>query len=198
MRVRLAGEWGRAQRILQGSVRKLRGGMEAAVREEAKRARDEVVRGVRKQAPGGKALEKPSPLTLASRQLEGLRGRNALQASGELLRALTSVARGLEAFVGIRSNARGKDGRPLADIAQAQEEGVGPIAIPMTEGMRRYLGVLRSRANGASGGEGGGGGSGVIVVRIPARPFLRPAFEAAMQGARQRLRDRIARRFGLR
>lgn len=195
MRVRLTGDWRKVQRVLTGGVRKVRGGLEAAVREEAKRARDEVVRGVRKQAPGGKALDKPSPLTLASRQLEGVRGRSALRASGELLRAITHVARGLEAFVGIKGSVRGKDGRRLADVAQAQEEGAGPFVIPMTEGMRRYLGVLRSQAGGDGGG---GGGSGAIVVRIPPRPFLRPAFEAAIRGARQRLRDRIARRFGLR
>lgn len=193
MRVRLTGDWRKAHRVLTGSVRKLRGGLEAAVREEAKRARDEVVRGVRKQAPGGRALDKPLPLTLASRQLEGVRGRSALRASGELLRAITHVARGLEAFVGIKGSARGKDGRRLAEIAEAQEEGAGPFVIPMTEGMRRYLGVLRSRTGGGSGG-----GSGAIVVRIPPRPFLRPAFEAAIRGARRRLRDRIARRFGLR
>jgi len=197
VRVRLTGDWRRAQRVLSGSARKIRGGLQAAVRGEAKRARDEVVRGVRKQAPGGEALDKPSPITLASRQLEGVRGRSALRASGELLRAITYVARGLEAFVGIKASARGKDGRRLADVAQAQEEGAGPTVIPMTEGMRRYLGVLRSRTGGGGGG-GGGSGSGAIVVRIPPRPFLRPAFEVAIRGARRRLRDRVARRFGLR
>lgn len=195
MRIRRSGDWAKAGRVLAGSVRKIRGGLQAAVRDEARRARDEVVRGVRKQAPGGRAIDGPSPLTLASRQLEGVRGRGALRASGELLGAISFVARGLEAFVGIKSSARGRDGRRLADVAQAQEEGAGPIVIPMTEGMRRYLGMLRSRT-----GERGGrvGGSGAVVVRIPPRPFLRPAFELAIRGARQRLRDRVARSLGLR
>lgn len=195
MKVRLTGDWRKAQRLLTGSVRKARSGLETAVREEAKRARAEVVQGIRKQAPGGKALGRPSPLTLASRRLEGVRGDQALRASGELLRAVTSVARGLEAFVGIPHKARGKEGRRLAEVAEAQEEGAGPIVIPLTDAMRRYLGVLKSRSG---GGGSRRGGSGAIVVSIPARPFLRPAFEAAVQGARQRLRGHIARRFGLR
>ncbi len=187
MSVRFTGDWRRARRLLAGSAAKLRRGMEAAVREEAKRAKAEVVRGIRKQAPGGKSLERPSPITLASRRLEGLRGRGALRASGELLGAITSVVRGLDAFVGIKRSARGQDGRRLAEVADAQERGVGPIAIAMTPAMRRYLGLLKSR------GGGSGGGSGAVVVRVPARPFLKPAFESAIRGARRRLAAHVRR-----
>lgn len=193
MSVRLSGEWRRARRLLTGSANKLRRGMEAAVREEAKRARSEVVRGIQKQAPGGKQLDRPSPLTLASRQLEGVRGRSALRASGELLRAITYVARGLDAFVGIKGSARGSDGRSLAKVADAQEHGTGPIAIPMTPAMRRFLGVLRARG-GAAGERGDGGG--VVVVTVPARPFLKPSFDAAVRGARRRLAAHVSRRLG--
>ncbi len=194
MSVRLTGDWRRARRLLEGSARKLRGGLVAAVREEARRAKDEVVRGVRAQAPGGKPLDRPSPLTLASRWLEGVRGRGALQASGELLRAITYVARGLDAFVGVKRSARASDGRSLAKIAEAQERGAGPIAIPMTPAMRRYLGVLRARGGGEPSG---GAGGGVVVVTVPARPFLKPSFEAAVRGARRRLAARVGRRLGL-
>ncbi len=191
MSVRLTGDWRRARRMLMGSARKLRRGMEAAVREEAKRARIEVVSGIRRQAPGGRRFEQPSPLTLASRRLEGVRGRGALRASGELLKNITYVARGLEAFVGIKASARGSDGRSLAKVADAQEHGAGPIAIPMTPAMRRFLGVLRER-----GGGGGSGGGGVVVVSLPPRPFLKPSFEAAIRGARRRLEAHVRRRLG--
>lgn len=194
MSVRLTGDWRRARSLLTGSATKLRRGMEAAVREEAKRARAEVVRGIRKQAPGGKRLDQPSPLTLASRQLEGMRGRGALQASGELLKAITYVARGLDAFVGLKRSARGSDGRSLAEIADVQEHGSAPIAIPMTPAMRRFLSVLRARGGG--GGDGTGGGTGVVVVTVPPRPFLKPSFEAAVRGARRRLAAHVSRRLG--
>ena len=193
--MRLTGEWKRARRVLEGSATKLRRGMEAAVRDEAKRARREVVQGIRRQAPGGQPLARPSALTLASRQLEGERGRKALQASGELLGAITSVVRGLEAFVGILKGARGSDGRRLAEVADAQEHGAGPIVIPMTEGMRRYLGMLGRQASARD--TPAGVGTGAVIVTIPARPFLTPAFHTAMRGARARLRQHIARRFGL-
>ncbi len=195
MRIQRIGDWQKVHRLFAGSVRKVRGGLEAAVRDEARRARSEVVRGIRKQAPGGERLERPSPLTIASRQLEGVRGQKALQATGELLRAVTYFARGLEAFVGILGSARGKDGRSLAAVARAQEDGAGPIVIAMTPAMRRYLGALKSRSGAR---ESGSKSSGAIVVTIPPRPFLTPAFRAAMRGAQQRLRDHVARRFGLR
>lgn len=196
MRVLRTGDWRKAKRLVEGAARKARSGLEAAVREEAQRARKEVVQGIRKQSPGGTRLAPLSPLTLASRELERVRGNKALRATGELERAVTAVVRGLEAFVGILGSKRGKDGRRLAQVARAQEDGAGPIVIPMTPAMRRFLGALRQRAGGSAAS--GPRASGAVVVTIPPRPFLTPAFRAAVRGAERRLRDHVARRFGLR
>jgi hypothetical protein len=43
----------------------------------------------------------------------------------------------------------------------------------------------------------GGEGSGVLVVRVPARPFLRPAFEAFRKDAGPRFLRRLAAAMGL-
>jgi hypothetical protein len=66
--------------------------------------------------------------------------------------------------------------------------------------MRRYLAVLFKEAGETSGSSGGEGGSnkGVVVTRIPPRPFLRPVFEKFSVGAQQRFLQRIAHQLGLR
>lgn len=197
MRVLRTGDWEKARRMLEGAARKAQRGLEAAVREEARRARAEVVQGIRKQAPGGKRLPPPSPLTLASRRLEQVRGTKALRATGELERAVTSVVRGLEAFVGILGSKRGSDGRSLAQVARVQEDGAGPIVVRITPAMRRFLAALRKRAR-QEPSSSASRSSGVVVVTIPPRPFLTPAFRAAVRGAERRLREHVARRFGLR
>ena len=38
-----------------------------------------------------------------------------------------------------------------------------------------------------------GGGKGVVVTSIPARPFLRPAFDKFSKGARKRFLGRVSR-----
>jgi hypothetical protein len=61
--------------------------------------------------------------------------------------------------------------------------------------MRRYLFALL-RAAGTK--PTGGSGKGVVVVRIPARPFLRPAFEKFKHGAGRRFMRCVANRMGMR
>ena len=43
----------------------------------------------------------------------------------------------------------------------------------------------------------GGSGRGVVVVQVPARPFLRPAFEKVREGASRRFLDLGAQQMGL-
>ena len=52
------------------------------------------------------------------------------------------------------------------------------------------------RASGTFG-QSGGSGRGVIVVQVPARPFLRPAFDKFREGASRRFLERVARELGL-
>ena len=42
----------------------------------------------------------------------------------------------------------------------------------------------------------GGSGKGVVVVTIPARPFLRPAFKKFSEGAQRRFLGRVAAQLG--
>ena len=194
MTVRKTGDWALARRLLTGAPVKLKVAVGMAIRQEAQLLRKEIVQGITKQAPGGKSLQPPSPLTLAARKMKGRGGTKALMVRGDLRNAIAAIVEGDEAFVGVPRKARGKDGKSVVDVAQVQEFGAGPIVIPMTPAMRRFLFALLRRA-----GEerSGGTGRGVVVVQVPARPFLRPAFEQFAKGAQKRFLARVAGLMGM-
>ena len=194
MSVRKTGDWAKARRLLTAGPMKLRAALSTALRQEAQLLRKEIVQGITKQAPGGHALKPPSELTLAARQLKGRGGTKALLVHGDLRNAVTAIVRDDEAFVGIPRKARDRDGRSLVDVAQVQEFGAGPTVIPMTAAMRRFLFALLRKAGKE---RSSGTGRGVVVVTIPARPFLRPAFKKFSKGAQKRFLGRVAKRLGM-
>ena len=193
MTVRRTGDWALARRLLTAAPQRLQHAVDRSLRQEAERLRTEVVQGITRQAPGGEALEPPSDLTLAARKLRGFGGSKSLLVRADLRNAVAAIVRGAEAFVGVPRKARGKDGKSLVDVAQLMEFGSRPIVIPMTPAMRRFLFALLKKA----GKEGeSGGGRGVVVVKIPARPFLRPAFKKFVQGAQARFLGSVAKQLG--
>jgi len=192
--VRKSGDWAMARRLLAGGPVKLKAAVGTALRQEAQLLRKEIVQGITRQAPGGESIKPPPPLTHAARQMKGRGGTKSLMVSGDLRNGIATIVKGDEAFVGVPRKARGKDGKSLVDVAQVQEFGAGPIIIPMTPAMRRFLFALL-RIAGESGG--GGSGKGVVVIQIPARPFLRPAFKVFQKGVQKRFLGRVAGLVGL-
>lgn len=188
------GDWALARRLLAAGPAKLKAAVGTALRQEAQLLRKEIVQGITQQAPGGEPLKPLSPLTLAARALEGRGGTKALLVRGDLRNAIAAIIQGDEAFVGVPRKARGQDGKSLVDVAQVHEFGAGPIVIPMTPAMRRYLFALLRKAG---VDKTGGSGRGVVVVTIPARPFLRPAFEQWRKGVQGRFLGRVASLTGM-
>ena len=194
MTVRKTGDWALARRILAEGPMKLKASVGTALRQEAEVLRKEIVTGITDQAPGGEPFKPLSPLTLAARKLVGFGGTKALMVRGDLRNSIATIIQGDEAFVGVPRKARGKDGKSVVDVAQTQEFGAGPIVIPMTPAMRRFLfAMLRKAGKEPSGGSG----KGVVVVTIPARPFLRPAFRVFEKGVQKRFLGRVAALMGL-
>ncbi|HHH27241.1 MAG TPA: hypothetical protein ENK57_02675 [Polyangiaceae bacterium] len=194
MTVRKTGDWAVARRLLAGAPVKLKAAVGVALRQEAQLLRKEIVQGITKQAPGGKAFRPLSPLTLAARKMKGRGGTKALMVRGDLRNAIAAIVKGDEAFVGVPRKARGKGGKSVVDVAQIQEFGAGPIVIPMTPAMRRFLFAMLREAGVE---KSGGSGRGVVVVQIPARPFLRPAFKQFEKGAKKRFLRRVAGLMGM-
>lgn len=196
MSVGRSGDWALARRLLASGPARLKGAIATAVRQEAQLLRKQIVEGITSQAPGGQAFAPLAATTIAARKLRGFGGTKALLRRGDLRNSITVIAEGDEAFVGVSRKARGKGGSPLANIAEMNEFGAGPFIVPMTPRMRRFLFAMLRKAGITPGGGHGGGGAGAVVVRIPPRPFLRPAFEAFKNGAQQRFLRRVAQLSG--
>ena len=194
MAVSRTGDWARARRLLTAAPQRLQAAIGTAVRQEAHALRNEIVQGLTRQAPGGEPLKPPSPLTIAARELEGFGGTKALIVRGDLRNSITVFVQGDEAFIGVSRSARSKDGASMVDLAKLHEFGGPPVIIPMTPKMRRFLFALLRQAGKEPTG---GSGRGVIVVQVPARPFLRPAFDKFREGAGRRFLERVARDLGL-
>lgn len=194
MAVSRTGDWARARRLLTAAPQRLQAAIGTAVRQEAHALRNEIVQGLTRQAPGGEPLKPPSPLTIAARELEGFGGTKALIVQGDLRNSITVFVQGDEAFIGVSRSARSKDGASMVDLAKLHEFGGPPVIIPMTPKMRRFLFALLRQAGKEPTG---GSGRGVIVVQVPARPFLRPAFDKFREGASRRFLERVARELGL-
>ncbi len=194
MAVSRTGDWARARRLLTAAPQRLQAAIGTAVRQEAHALRNEIVQGLTRQAPGGEPLKPPSPRTIAARELEGFGGTKALIVRGDLRNSITVFVQGDEAFIGVSRSARSKDGASMVDLAKLHEFGGPPVIIPMTPKMRRVLFALLRQAGKEPTG---GSGRGVIVVQVPARPFLRPAFDKFREGASRRFLERVARELGL-
>ena len=187
------GDWARARQLLAAGPQRLRSAIGVAIRQEAQGLRNEIVQGLTSQAPGGEPITPPAPLTLAARQLEGFGGTKALLVRGDLRNSITVIVEGDEAFIGVPRSARSSGGESLVDLAQLHEYGGPPVIIPITPKMRRFLFALLRQAGKEPTG---GSGRGVVVVQVPARPFLRPAFEKFREGASRRFLERVAQQLG--
>ena len=193
MAVMRTGDWARARQLLAAGPQRLRSAIGVAIRQEAQGLRNEIVQGLTSQAPGGEPIKPPAPLTLAARQLEGFGGTKALLVRGDLRNSITVIVESDEAFIGVPRSARSSGGESLVDLAQLHEYGGPPVIIPITPKMRRFLFALLRQAGKEPTG---GSGRGVVVVQVPARPFLRPAFEKFREGASRRFLERVAQQLG--
>ena len=169
----LIGEWNQAIGTLKGAARRIEAAQRKAMLQEAQFFRTKVVEGLRTQAPGGKRLRPLAASTLAVRRFVGIRGRKALIARADLRNSINVVQQRGGVFVGVLRTARGSAGQSLVNVAKIQELGLQRL-IRITPKMRRFL-QAAFRAAGLPREPPGGATLGVI--RIPARPFLRPVAE---------------------
>lgn len=190
--------------------------MHRIIAAEGEALRAEMIRGIRDQAPGGKPFLKLNKLTLITRQLRGFRGKKILTVSAQLIAGIRVKAKGTEAFVGVTADLkRTERGQQLWRVARLQEYG-GVIVMRRTPRMMRFLMVLlrkarmgrtirrRSKRSGRflkgrwqpagaaavrSKNTAQRGSRGVIVVRVPARPYMQPALRV-YQGAKAKIARR--------
>lgn len=166
--------------------------MNRAILQEAQLARKAIIKGLTSQSPAGKRFKRLSDLTRAMRKASGFRGRKALIRTGTLRRSIIVKKIPGGAFVGILRTAKMKGGQRVANIAQIQEEG-RTIVIRVTPKMKRwFFWQLRKAKIKKKGKSSGGFRRGIIVVKIPPRPFMSPVFEELQKGFGPRYAARVA------
>lgn len=176
--------WSKARVALGGRTRVI-AALDKALAAEALRIQGRMKEGLVRQAPGGEPLRKLSPLTLAMRKLAGFEGTKILIRSGEMMRAISVKKHGpLRYEVGVlrtarRRSASGKfaGGASLANVARVHEYGK-TIVIRVTPKMRAFFFAALAKLNLPPKAGNGMFKRGILILRIPARPFIRPAFEA--------------------
>lgn len=169
-----------------------------AVKKEAVEVVGAMKRGIRNQFPGGGDEFEP----LAESTIMMKKSSKALIDNGDLLRSIhaTDIGGSFSGqttawFVGVHRSARGKSGKPMANIAEIHEFGTKPYPIRVTNKMRRFMMAMfiagRMRYPIAP--------STTIINHpgVPARPFVRPTFEFwEKRGGPERLAKTIARELG--
>lgn len=177
--IQITGDWKKAQDLLNNGGTRIQAALRKTLIQEAEFYRGKMVQGIISQAPAGKPFKPLSKMTLAMRKFRGFGGTKALIVSGELLNSIRVITTREGAFIGVPRNAKSKDGKSLVSIAEIQEFGAGPFIIKITEQMRKFMfAAFRSQALSQKSNKGSKSSKGVIVVRIPARPFIRPIAEA--------------------
>lgn len=195
--IKLSGDWGRAQSIVDGMGAKFKAAAEQAMMKEAHRLRGLMVKGIAGGAPGGKPFAPLSAMTIAIRKFKGFGGSKPLIWTGALRGGITVQKVGTGVFVGIRRNAKRKDGKSLVNIAELHEFGK-TFQVRITNKMRRFLFAVMRSAGITPAGKSKGGTRGMLTIRIPARPFITPVVEAEGKPAdvQRRFWDNVSKAMG--
>jgi hypothetical protein len=185
-----------------------------AVGQEANALREEIVTGLRDQAPGGRKIRPLSPMTIALRALPRRGGMRAVRVGthdiiikkvrsskrkgsskaliyhGDLLGSV-EARRGSSSWewsVGVHRNAVSRKGANLAKLAAIHEFGTRRYSITVTPKMRRFSIFLMSqgllRAPWKVGSR--------LTHQVPARPFLHPGWQVWLKDAGPRFEGRVA------
>lgn len=186
-RAAMNGVQANAQRVIGRQVKKAAVEMVGAIK-----------RGIRNQFPGGGDELKP----LAESTILMKKSSKALINHGDLVRSVNATDIGgsfsgqtTAWFVGVHRSARGKSGKPMANIAEIHEFGTDPYPIRVTNKMRRFMmamfiaGRMRYPISPST----------TIINHpgVPARPFVRPPFEYwEKRGGPEQLAKDIARELG--
>lgn len=184
--IRKVGQWEEARaRVGPTSIVRIRRASRLAMLRQAQFARRMIVQGIRKQAPGGKSFKSLSPTTLAMRRFRGFRGTKALIVRADLRNAITVKTSAEGAFIGILKTARSKDGSRLANVGLVHEEGRTFIMRATPKILALLHKAFREGGVGAGGMKGSTAAGSILIIKIPARPFIEPVFDKFFSDAKK-------------
>lgn len=179
MRIILDEGWIKAQRLLSVNAAIMDTAIDRTLGQEAAFYERKIKQGITRQHPeGGEKFKPLSPLTIAIRQFTGIAGTKALSVRGDLRNSIKAVRLNNKThFVGVLRTARGRSSSKLVNIAEVHEFGSKPIVLVVTKKMRGFLAAAFTAAFGGVSQGKGGFSTGIIVTKIPPRPFIKPIFD---------------------
>ena len=181
MHIVLTGDWAKLIARYKSTAGGMHGAIEKALHQEGEFYVKKIVNGIESKAPAGKPFIPLKQSTINTRKALGFRSAKPLKESKDLINSVGYKVRDYVLFVGVLAESRRKDGKDAVKLANIHEFGHGPILIKVTPAMRAFLAInvfkndLQQTKNKKSG-------TGVIVVNIPARPFLGPIYERYAEG----------------
>lgn len=179
--VKFTGDWQKAIKLLREAPKRIERALNAQLLQEAHRVRADIVRSI--DAGGKPRFASHSPTTIAIRRFMGMRSGKVLVQSAALRNSIVAVlVRPGLALVGVRR--RAKSG---VDLAHIHEFGRTWTQV-MTPRMRRFLMAALGSVRGRTSQRGTG--KATITIRIPARPYIRPAAQRINAAAMQRRFER--------
>lgn len=186
------GKWSEVFKTLGSAPRDIAEAKRKVLLQEAQFLRTKILEGLREQAPGGEKFKELSPQTIAIRKFMGFKGTKALMKRGDLRNAVAVVDMGDTIFIGVPRTAKGAGGQNLVDVAELNEYGGKPHVIKMTPKMSALLHAAFREA-GLPKKDPHAPVTGIVVVQVPARPFIRPVMEqyGRATDVEKRMADRL-------
>lgn len=175
--VTLVGDWKTAEKILNAAPAALTHAAKVSLLQEGEYLRGRIVKKIRSNVPPPN-----SKSTIAQK-----RSSKTLINHGDLANAPAVLEVGpLEIMIGIPRSTKGQ----LAKLADVLENG-RTIVQRITPKQRKFLHALYAKLGPKA--PGSGASTGVLVIHIPARPFIRPVFDEEKDKIPERFITRLAR-----
>ncbi len=157
------GDWAKTETVLHRMATEMERSIGTATRKNALMLERALKKGIQSSAPGGKKFKKLHPFTIAEKG-----SSKPLVDSGELMNAITHrMISKFDAMVGLLRNAPHAGARGTAigliNLGWLHEHG---YAMKVTPRMRAVMGKRGLRI-----------GESTTVIKVPARPFVRPIYE---------------------
>lgn len=166
--LKLVGDWKKAKEVITAAPDDLEQALESAVL-----GLGEKYAGLIRKKMGSNVAPPNSPFTVMAK-----RSSKTLINKGDLRNSVTAIRVGrFQVFVGVPRTAKTKVASPIGESARLANilENGAIIVMQMTDKQRRYLhATIGKKASKTSTKEGN---TGVLVIHIPARPFIRPVFD---------------------
>lgn len=181
------GAWLEAHELLKNLPKALPKAVEQAIRQEAELLRSTIIKKIR-SGP----FAPLSPRTLAVYKFIGRKhGGKPLNGRGDLAGGVKVIPKGKSFFIGIPAGVKGKDGQEIVRIGLVHEEG-RTIVMKYTPKMAAFLhAAFRAAGLPEPSKSSGAAKTGILVIQIPARPFMKPSFDEWSHGLHDRLEQRV-------